>query len=172
MKTYLPLPIVAILATLGIPLTGLAAHWPGWRGDGSGVSPEKNLPIQWGPTENVKWRVDLPERGNSSPIVWGDWVFVTQAVTAGNRRTLMCFQRTDGKLLWQSGVSYPERESTQRDNPFCSATPVTDGERIIAFFGSAGLFCYDFEGKELWRRELGKMNHMFGNAASPVLVGD
>src|SRR5687768_7164410 len=84
----------------------------------------------------------------------------------------MCFDRKDGKLLWQSGVTYTEREQTQRDNPYCSATPVTDGERVIASFGSAGLYCYDFAGKELWHRELGKMEHMFGNAASPILVGD
>ena len=120
----------------------------------------------------MKWRIDLPERGNSSPIVWGDRVFVTQAVGADNRRTLLCFDRASGKQLWQAGVTYTEREQTQRDNPYCSATPVTDGERVIAFFGSAGLYCYDFAGKELWHRDFGKMNHMFGNGSSPVLAGE
>src|SRR5688572_33387829 len=87
-----------------------AANWPGWRGpQGTGVSPEKNLPLKWSTNENVRWRVDLPGRGNSSPIVWGDRVFVTQAVSAENRRTLMCFDRKTGKLLWQSGVTYTER---------------------------------------------------------------
>jgi outer membrane protein assembly factor BamB len=84
----------------------------------------------------------------------------------------MCFDRASGKLLWQSGVTYAEREQTQRDNPYCAATPVTDGERVIASFGSAGVYCYDFSGKELWHRDLGKMNHMFGNASSPMLAGD
>jgi outer membrane protein assembly factor BamB len=69
-------------------------------------------------------------------------------------------------------VTYTEEEPTQQSNPYCSATPVTDGERVIAFFGSAGLYCYDFQGKELWHSELGKMTHMFGNAASPVLYKD
>ncbi|HET6408855.1 MAG TPA: PQQ-binding-like beta-propeller repeat protein, partial [Chthoniobacteraceae bacterium] len=87
-------------------------------------------------------------------------------------RTLMCFDRGNGKLLWQDGPTYTEDEPTQRDNPYCAATPVTDGERIIASFGSAGLYCYDFAGKELWRRDLGKMRHNFGNAASPVLTGE
>jgi outer membrane protein assembly factor BamB len=150
-----------------------AANWPGWRGpEGTGTSKEKNLPLNWTTNENVRWRVDLPGRGNSSPIVWGDRVFVTQAVSADNRRTLMCFDRASGKLLWQSGVTYAEREQTQRDNPYCAATPVTDGERVIASFGSAGIYCYDLSGKEVWHRDLGKMNHMFGNAASPMLAGD
>ena len=151
----------------------MADNWPRWRGpDGTGVSTEKNLPLKWSASENVRWRVELPERGNSSPIVWDDRVFVTQAVSAENHRTLMCFDRANGKLLWQSGATYTEREQTQRDNPYCSATPVTDGERIIASFGSAGLNCYDFAGKELWHRDLGKMNHMFGSASSPIITGD
>lgn len=150
-----------------------AANWPGWRGpDGTGVSSEKNLPLQWSTNENVRWRVALPDRGNSSPIVWGKRVFVAQAVQTENRRTLMCFDRSNGKLLWQSGVTYTDREPTQRDNPYCAATPVTDGERVIASFGSAGLYCYDLEGKEIWHRDFGKMSHMFGNAASPMLAGD
>jgi outer membrane protein assembly factor BamB len=150
-----------------------AVNWPAWRGpDASGVSPDKNLPLKWSTNENVRWRVALPGRGNSSPIVWENRVFVTQAVSADNRRTLMCFDRSNGKVLWQSGVTYTDREPTQRDNPYCAATPVTDGERVIASFGSAGLYCYDFEGKELWHREFGKMNHVFGNASSPILAGD
>ena len=165
----------AILASFAFvaPLFVNAANWPGWRGpNGTGISPEKTLPLKWSTNDNVRWRVDLPGRGNSSPIVWGDRVFVTQAVSGDNRRTLMCFDRTNGKLLWQSGVTYTEREQTQRDNPYCAATPVTDGHRVIASFGSAGVYCYDFAGKELWHRDLGKMSHMFGNAASPMLAGD
>lgn len=151
----------------------VAGNWPGWRGPaGTGVSPETNLPLKWSTNQNVRWRIDLPGRGNSSPVVWGDRVFVTQAVSADNRRTVMCFDRANGKLLWQSSVTYTEREPTQRDNPYCAATPVTDGERVIASFGSAGLHCYDFAGKEIWHRDFGKMNHMFGNASSPVLAGD
>jgi outer membrane protein assembly factor BamB len=85
----------------------------------------------------------------------------------------MCFDRADGKLLWQSGAAYSDQEPTQQQsNPYCSATPVTDGERVIASFGSAGLYCYDFAGKEIWHRNLGKMSHMFGNASSPILYGD
>jgi len=161
------------LFVLSIPLGAAASHWPGWRGpEGTGVSTERNLPLKWTTNENVRWRVDLPGRGNSSPIIWGDRVFVSQAVSGENRRTVMCFDRATGKLLWQSGPTYTEREQTQQSNPFCAATPVTDGERVIASFGSAGLYCFDFAGKEIWHRDFGKMSHGFGNASSPMLVGD
>ncbi|MBI5394381.1 MAG: PQQ-binding-like beta-propeller repeat protein [Verrucomicrobia bacterium] len=149
-----------------------AANWPAWRGPlGTGICEEKNCPTKWSATENVKWRVELPERGNSTPIVWSERVFVTQPV--GDRRTLMCFNRADGKLLWQAGVTTKEKEPTHGTNPYCSASPVTDGERVIASFASDGLFCYDFAGKELWRRaDLGRQIHIWGNAASPVIYGN
>jgi outer membrane protein assembly factor BamB len=163
----------AVSFTICAAFPSMAANWPGWRGpEGNGVSTDKNLPLDWSATENVRWHINLPGPGNSSPIVWGDRVFVTQAIKDENRRTVMCFDRTTGKSLWQSGVTYTEREPTQQNNPYCAATPVTDGERVIASFGSAGLYCYDFAGKELWHRELGKMSHMFGNASSPILYGD
>ena len=151
----------------------LAANWPGWRGpDGSGLANEKNLPLHWSTNENVVWRIPLPDRGNSTPIVWESRVFITQAIAAENRRTVMSFERRTGKLLWQSGVSWAEKEVTHDDNPPCTPSPVTDGQRIIAWFGSAGVYCYDFEGRELWRRDLGRQEHQWGYASSPVLYRD
>jgi len=149
-----------------------AANWPAWRGPlGTGVCEEKNLPVQWSATNNVKWRVPLPERGNSTPAVWGERIFVTQSI--GERRTLMCFHRADGKLLWQSGVETQEKEPTHGTNPYNSASPVTDGERIIVSFASDGLYCYDLDGKELWRRtDLGRQFHIWGAGSSPVIYGD
>jgi outer membrane protein assembly factor BamB len=149
-----------------------AADWPAWRGPtGIGLCAEKNLPVKWSTTENVKWRIALPEPGNSTPIVSRERVFVTQAV--GDRRTLMCFDRRDGKLLWQQGVTTKENEPTHQANPYCSGSPVTDGDRVIASFASDGLFCFDRDGKELWRRtDLGKQIHIWGGAASPVIHGD
>ncbi len=149
-----------------------AADWPAWRGaDGSGISQEKNLPVKWGRSENVRWKVDLPEPGNSTPIVVAGKVFLTQAV--GEQRTLMCLDRRDGKLLWQKGVTTSEREPTHNTNPYCSPSPVSDGERVIAFFASDGLFCYDLNGKELWRRtDLGKQIHIWGAGTSPAIHGD
>jgi len=159
--------------TVSTMLSAMAGNWPGWRGpEGTGVSSDKNLPLKWSDTENVRWRVALPGPGNSSPIVWANRVFVTQAVEKENRRTLMCLDRANGKLLWQSGVTYAENEPTQENNPYCSGTPVTDGERVYVCFGSAGVYAYDFDGKEAWHRDLGKLNHVFGNAVSTLLYGD
>lgn len=151
----------------------LCANWPSWRGpNGDGITSETNLPLKWDASNNVRWKVALPGPGNSTPIVWGDKVFITQAVPKDKRRTLMCFDRANGKLLWQSGVVYAEPETTHATNPYCSASPVTDGERIIVSFASAGVYCYDLNGKELWERDLGKQDHIWGNAASPVIFGD
>lgn len=153
-------------------LTGQAANWPAWRGPlGIGVSEEKNLPTVWSKTQNVKWRTPLPEPGNSTPIIWGQRVFVTQA--EGARRTLICFDRASGRKLWQSGTTTREKEPTHETNPFCAPSPVTDGERVIVSFSSDGLYCYDFEGRELWSRtDLGRQIHIWGGGPSPVIVGD
>jgi len=154
-------------------LNAAANNWPAWRGpEGTGVSSEKGFPLKWSTDENVRWRVSLPDPGNSSPIIWGKRVFISQAIEKEHRRTLMCFDRETGKLLWQSGVTYKDEEPTQESNPYCSGTPATDGKRVYVCFGSAGVYAYDFEGKEAWHRDLGKLNHMFGNAVSPVLYQD
>jgi outer membrane protein assembly factor BamB len=164
----------AVLLTLVcLVLPASAANWPSWRGglEGSGHAPDRDLPTHWGPTENVRWKVPLPDDGNSTPVVWGDRIFLTQAVGKGahSRRSLLCLARTDGKLLWQREVVHEEKEPTHATNPYCSASPVTDGERVVASFGSAGLFCWDFAGKELWRKDAGTMEHIWGNASSPIL---
>jgi outer membrane protein assembly factor BamB len=150
-----------------------AENWPAWRGpEGTGVCREKNVPVHWSRTENVKWRKPLPERGNSTPIVWGDRIFITQAVANDGQRLVMCFDRHDGKLLWQKGPADVPKEVTHETNPYCSGSPVTDGERVIANFGSAGVWCFDFQGKELWHRDLGKQEHIWGGGTSPVLHGN
>jgi outer membrane protein assembly factor BamB len=116
--------------------------------------------------------VALPDRGNSTPIIWGDKVFVSQAIDKEHLRTLMCLDRRNGDLLWQKSVKYAEAEETHETNPYCSASPVTDGKRVIVCHASAGVFCYDLEGRELWKRDLGKQSFEWGNASSPVLQGD
>ncbi len=148
-----------------------AENWPAWRGAaGDGISAETKLPLKWSASENVKWSVPLPERGNSTPIVWGDRVFITQNV--GDRRTVICFDRKNGQQLWQEGPTGSASEKSHPTNPYCSASPVTDGERVIAWFGSAGLWCWDVEGKEQWHLDLGVQDHEWGYAGSPVIEGD
>jgi len=162
-----------LLATALLPISAPGANWPGWRGPtGLGISSETALPLHWSTNQNVRWHVPLPERGNSTPVIWGDRVFVTQAIEKEGRRILLCLDRSTGKRLWQSGVVFPEKELSHETNPQCSASPATDGERVVVSFGSAGLYCYDFQGKEIWHRDLGRQTHIWGNAASPILHGE
>lgn len=163
-------------ACAGLALLATAApaeDWLAWRGpEGSGICREKNLPLRWGTNDNVRWRVPLPGRGNSTPIIRGDRVFLTQALEREARRTVMCLDRRDGRLRWQAGPTWTEPELTHPDNPLCSSSPVTDGRRLLAWFGSAGLYCFDLNGRELWRRDLGRQSHQWGYGSSPVLHGN
>ncbi|MCF6313322.1 MAG: PQQ-binding-like beta-propeller repeat protein [Verrucomicrobiales bacterium] len=151
-----------------------AENWPTWRGDlaGSGHSQENQLPTTWGQQKNVSWRIDLPDRGNSTPVIWKDRIFVSQAIEEENFRGLLCFDKKDGSLLWKKGTTYSQKEKTHKANPYCSASPTTDGERVIVSYGSAGLYCYDLDGKQLWQRDFGPLTHIWGNAASPLIYGD
>ena len=166
----------SLLVCLAVSWSGFspAENWPSWRGDlaGSGITSETNLPLSWGREKNVRWRIDLPDRGNSTPIVWGDRVFVTQAIESEHWRGLYCFDRKTGKELWKNGLVYDTEEKTHRDNPYCSASPTTDGKIVVASYGSAGIVAYDFEGKELWKRDLGAIHHTWGNSTSPLIFGD
>ncbi len=157
------------LTALGLPgllillghsaFTAAGANWPAWRGpEGNGVAREKRLPTHWSTNQNIRWRVPLPGPGNSTPIVWGKRLFLTQSITKDQRRTLMCFDTRDGRLLWQEGTICAEKDSGGSANPPCSPSAVTDGKRVIAWFGSAGVFCWDLNGRELWRRDLGRQS--------------
>ncbi|MCR9115997.1 MAG: PQQ-like beta-propeller repeat protein [bacterium] len=162
------------LLLTSIASMALADEWPNWRGPtGQGVSLEKNLPLTWSETENVKWKVALEHQGNSTPIVWGEKIFLTQANKDGRQRSLLCLARKDGSVQWRNDVDYADDEQNWNANWFGNASPATDGERVVVSFGSAGMYCYDLDGKQLWKRtDLGKWEHPFGNASSPVLVGD
>jgi outer membrane protein assembly factor BamB len=164
------LKLLSLIVSAMSAMSALAANWPGFRNDGHGTSPEQDAPVKWSKAENVRWRMPLPDRGNASPIVWGEKIFITQAVAA--KRLVMAFDRSSGKLLWEQGTAYDGKDETHEANPHASATPVTDGERVIAWFGSAGVHAFDMDGKKLWSRDLGKQEHQWGYGSSPVLHGD
>jgi outer membrane protein assembly factor BamB len=166
---------VALCSLLAALLTSAARadNWPAWRGStGQGVTAETNLPTKWSATENVKWKIALPDSGNSTPIVWGDKIFLTQATEKGKKRSLWCLDRKDGSKLWEKTVEFDGKEKIHGTNTYCAASPVTDGERVVVFHGSAGMYCYDFTGKELWNKKFGPCDHIWGSAASPMIHGD
>jgi outer membrane protein assembly factor BamB len=163
------------LALVVVLATNLhAADWPAWRGStGQGFSEDTAIPLTWSESENVKWKVPLEYQGNSTPIVFGNKIFLTQANNQGATRSLLCLSREDGKLLWKQDVSYPKKELSWNPNWYCNSSPVTDGERVIVSFASAGMYCYDTDGKELWKRtDLGEWRHKFGSGSSPIIYGD
>jgi len=149
-----------------------AKYWPRWRGpSGQGQVAAGQYTDKWGPTTSV-WKVSVPGRGNSSPIVWGDRLFLTTGYNNGERLSMLAYSRADGKLLWetnipQNGVEYPHAK-----NGFASATPATDGQYVYASFGRHGLVAFDFSGKIVWQHKFGIIDNYHGPAGSPVLYQD
>ncbi len=169
------MPRIFLLACLLVfsSAAAFAGDWPAWRGpNGTGVADEKDVPLEWSAEKNIAWKVEMPGEGNSTPIVFGDRVFVSCASDGGKFRSLLCYHKTDGKLQWAKSVRYGKREKTHNTNPYCSSSPVTDGERVIVWHGSAGVFCYDFDGNQQWSVDLGEFDHIWGNASSPVIYED
>jgi outer membrane protein assembly factor BamB len=164
-----------ILLSTVLPVPGSEKQWPRFRGpSGQGLTIAKSLPVKWDKeSANIVWRTKVPGKGNSSPIIWDEKIFVTSSGAKGDERALHCFQKSDGKLLWTKQAPVKAPEPGVRDkNGYASATPVTDGERVIVFFGSVGLVCYDFEGKQLWHYDEMRFDTTHGTGSSPLLYKD
>ncbi|HTI70560.1 MAG TPA: PQQ-binding-like beta-propeller repeat protein [Candidatus Limnocylindria bacterium] len=190
------LSLLAALATLSAvaaPEESLK-NWPSWRGPlSSGVAPLANPPVSWDENSHVKWKIPVPGEGTGSPVVWNDLVFILTAVPTGTngsgngapagsdqpqeeeKFTVLAYERSTGKLRWQDSprVEVPH-EGHHKDHGFASASAVTDGEVVIAYFGSRGLHAYDLAGKPLWHKDLGKQHtrNGFGEGSSPALHGN
>jgi outer membrane protein assembly factor BamB len=147
-------------------------NWPGWRGGAAGgvAVNEQTLPTKWTTTAGVRWTAALQGEGNSSPVVWGDRIFLTAARRVDGRMQLevICLDRATGRNLWinEAGFAYGP---THSKNGYASATPATDGQRVYVSFGGAGLFCFDFDGRRVWHERLHIEQHEWGSATSPVL---
>jgi outer membrane protein assembly factor BamB len=187
------------LAALLLPLVACAASanddWPAFRGGPQAcVAESPTLPDTWDPKTNVLWKVDVPGRGWSSPVVWGKRIFLTSVVSdekapearkglyiadiqgkvpPGEHRWLVhCLDRDTGKTLWQrEAFKGPAPATLHIKNTHASETPVVDAERICAYFGNVGLVCYDHQGKELWTKKcpVHKTRMGWGTGASPAL---
>lgn len=183
-----------LVATLLAPLSH-AQNWPQFRGpDSRGVLDGASLPDTWSATENVAWKADIPGRGWSSPIIWGDTVFLTSVVSQGELEApkkglyfggdrpdapdvvhqwkIFALDLNTGALRWEKQV-HEGKPGTPRHlkNSYASETPVTDGERLYVYFGNLGLYCLDFEGNMVWEKAVPpvKMRYDWGTASSPVL---
>ncbi len=160
-----------------------AADWPAFRGpNGAGISSDQKIPTEWSDERNLKWKLKMPGKGFSSPIIVGDYVFVTcYSDAAGDlsalRRHLLCVQRHNGNLVWSKTVPSAATEirgaSFGANHGYASHTPVSDGERIYVLFGNSGVLAFDMKGQQLWQQIVGEESaSMFGSAASPILYQD
>lgn len=149
-----------------------AADWPQWRGPGfNGSSVEKNLPAKWSQTENIAWRAPLPGSSGSTPVIWGDRVFISGVDKAKETLLAMCFDRKNGAPLWRKtlgrGISRDSRST------YAAPSPVTDGKRVIFFYGNGLLACFDMKGTEKWSRNIcddyGEFAFLWTFASSPAL---
>ena len=176
-------PALLVLSCLLFTSPVSAEDWPGWRGPrGDGTSLEKNLPLEWSATQNVRWKTPIPGIGHSSAIVHGDRVFVTSCnvkKSAGKDtdadRVLLSLDRRNGKVLWEKTVLTSKLEGKHAHNSWASATPATDGKYVyVAFldFPNMVVVCYDFDGKEIWRQMPGTLRSVHGFCTSPVLHKD
>ncbi len=152
-----------------------AANWPRFRGpNGTGIAHDKDIPIQWSDNNGVLWKTSLPGIGHSSPVIWGDRLFVQSAAANGKERLLLCLNVTDGQILWSKAV--PGGTAKKHvNNSFASSTPATDGERVYTVFWDGKdltMAAYDFQGNLIWQRELGNFTADHGFGTSPVVYKD
>ena len=172
--------------------------WPQWRGPlGTGFAPESDPPVEWSETKNVRWKVALPGKGHSTPIVSGDRIFLTTAIPVGellppkystapgthdgepvtqrHEFVVLAIDRRDGKVVWQKSVHKKlPHEGGHYTGSLASNSAVTDGTHVFAYFGSHGLYCLDLQGEVIWQKPFGEMQtkHGHGESSSPVLYGD
>jgi hypothetical protein len=169
-----------LIASLLFTTAASAEDWPGWRGPrGDGTSEEQNVPLEWSTTKNVRWKTPIPGTGHSSPIVFGDRIFVTTCVESKEAgkdapadRVLLSIDRRDGKVLWEKTVLTCKQEGKHSHNSRASATPATDGEHVyVSFLDYPNMLvvCYAYDGKEVWRQSPGTLKSVHGFCTSPVL---
>jgi outer membrane protein assembly factor BamB len=156
-----------------------AEEWPGWRGPrGDGTSTEKNIPQKFSGEdkgENLRWKTEIPGKGHSSPIIWGDRVFVTSCIESDQKRMLYCLDRADGKIRWERVVLAAKLEGKHPLNSYASSTPATDGKYVyVSFLDSPNMkvFCYDFDGEKVWEQTPGKLTSKHGFCSPPILHKD
>jgi outer membrane protein assembly factor BamB len=189
-----------VLGTFAVDAAPRGSNWSQWRGpEGNGVSSETNLPAEWSDTKNIKWRTPIAGRGHSSPIVWGNKIFLTtdiegeavpgakavehkddgkpykhpDSIGADHKHTLkvLCIDRGTGKQLWErTAYEGTVYDDRHRKGSYASPTPATDGSHVYSYFGTEGLYCHDLDGKLIWRVSPGKIATFgMGTGTSPVL---
>jgi len=187
--------LTAVLLATGIGAQKAAGDrfWPQWRGPlGTGVSTTAKPPVEWSEKKNIRWKVEIPGRGSSSPVVWGDRVFVSSAVPVGvageaqhaargakpvpHKFVLLAIDRRTGKIVWERTAreEQPHEAAHNENGTWASPSPIVDGQHVIVSFESRGVFAFDMNGAPVWEKDLGdkRMRNQFGEGSSPALHGN
>jgi outer membrane protein assembly factor BamB len=195
------LPLL-LLFVVGTVRAQSGDHWPQWRGPFFNGMARGDAPDEWSDTKNIKWKTEIPGRGFSTPVIWGERIFLTTAIPTGkaaesaqpasaeggragggagplveHRFDVLALDRKTGKVLWQrtAKTATPHEGYHRAYGSFASNSPATDGKYVYVSFGSRGIYCYDFNGKLIWEKDPGvqmKMRLAFGEGAAPLLVGN
>lgn len=172
--------LLALALTLGSPAQ--AADWPQFRGlTGMGVAADDSAPVSFGPQERLVWKTRLPGGGASSPVLWGDRIYLTAftgyAVPGEGpgaldklERAVLCLDRQSGRILWTRSVParLPEEPTIREGHGYAASTPAVDEQGVVVFFGKSGVLAFDHAGKEQWRADVGETTNGWGSAASPI----
>ncbi|MCG8607643.1 PQQ-binding-like beta-propeller repeat protein, partial [bacterium] len=172
MAFRLKLALALSIVLLGAEMLLAQPAWPRFRGpNGAGISESDHaLPVTFDEKTNALWQTSVSE-GHSSPVIWGDRIFLTGK--NNDELETLCLNRQTGEILWRKAAPKVKAERVHRVNSLASPTPATDGERVVVYFGSYGLLCYDYDGTEVWRRPLEKkLRNTFGAGSSPILMKD
>ena len=188
MKLFRFIPLLLIIisnSVLSQTVNDYGSNWPAWRGPlANGIAPESNPPVSWSESTSIKWRTAIPGKGFSTPVIWDKYVFVSTAIpresvpgsaTMPYTFKVLALNRADGKILWEKTVADEEvQDRIHQTASHVSSSPVTDGKFLYAYFGSRGLFCLDFKGNIIWKKDFGQMQkrNNFGEGSSPALYGN
>ena len=164
--------LAIVLSSLAGPAkSGGEAWWPQFRGPNSSGVGAGRPPVHFGADQNVLWKATVGS-GLSSPSIWKGHVFITEFDRTNKQLATLCLDRRSGKMLWKRTVTTGEIEEVHEISSPASPTPATDGERVYVYFGSYGLVCYDFDGKQQWERRLPLPENPYGAVASPIIAGE
>jgi outer membrane protein assembly factor BamB len=194
--------VLTLLCSICLATSLQAQNWPSFRGpNASGVAAEQNTPVHWNAqsSSQIFWKTPIPGVAHSSPIVWGNYLFLTTAISSDPKSEyryglygdvepakdvsshswrVYCLDKQTGKILWEKtaheGIPKVKRHPKSSQ---ASSTPATDGQHVVAFFGAEGLFCFGIDGKLLWKQDLGLLDagwfldpdYQWGAASSPII---
>lgn len=167
---------LAAAVILFVPLAAHAENWPYWRGPtNNGISNEKGIPAEWGEDKNIAWKVPMPGIAGSTPVIWGDRMYLTSA--DGKDLVVMCLKTSDGSTVWKKVAAKATRVSIRNDEGNeAGASPTTDGKHVWSFFGTGDLVCHDVNGEEIWKNDLqkayGRFSIQHGMHITPLVHGD